>query len=161
MLAEKTVQMENYERAPLAGDWLGVLRRYFLFVLPAHLAWETLQLPLYRIWHDGTAGEIAFAVIHCTAGDMLISAACLLAALLATGTGQWPAARFRAVAGLAIALGVSYTVFSEWLNLVVRESWAYSDLMPLVPPLGTGLSPVLQWIAIPLAGFYIVRRGRT
>ena len=152
--------MENQGRAPLDGDWLGVLRRYFLFILPAHLAWETLQLPLYMIWSEGSPGDIAFAVIHCTAGDLLISAACLLAALLAAGSSAWPTARFWRVAALAIILGVAYTVFSEWLNLVVRQSWAYSDLMPIVPPFGTGLSPLLQWIVIPLAGFRWAEGGR-
>jgi len=60
---------------------------------------------------------------------------------------------------LAVLFGVSYTVFSEWLNIEVRQAWAYRDAMPVVPVLGAGLSPVLQWIIVPLAGFWwAVRR---
>jgi hypothetical protein len=49
----------------------------------------------------------------------------------------------------AILLGLCYTVFSEWLNTQVRQSWSYTEAMPLVPPLGTGLAPLLQWLIVP------------
>ena len=60
------------------------------------------------------------------------------------GELSWPARAHRRVAALTIGFGAGYTVFSEWLNTVVRKSWAYSDLMPAVPVIGTGLSPLLQ-----------------
>ena len=44
----------------------------------------------------------------------------------------------------AIVVGLCYTVFSEWLNTQVRHSWSYTGAMPLLPPLGTGLTPFLQ-----------------
>lgn len=137
-----------------AEPWLAALRRYAIVSVLGHIAWETLQLPFYTIWFEGTAAQIAFAVAHCTGGDMLIAAATLLAALLVFGRG-WPTdqAAYRGVAIATIALGIAYTVFSEWLNVNVREAWAYSPWMPRLPPLGTGLSPLLQWIAVPLAAF--------
>ena len=146
--------------------WRLVLRRYFLVVAVGNLAWETAQLPLYTIWREGTARTMAVAVLHCTAGDLLIAAATPLLSLMILGHG-WPM-RTAAVCGVAAATtvaGVGYTVFSEWLNIVVRQSWAYSDLMPVIPGLGTGVSPVAQWIVIPAAGFWWARRanlgGRT
>lgn len=141
--------------------WLGVLRRYLLFVAPANLAWESAHLPLYTIWRAGSPGEIAFAVLHCTGGDVLIAVACLFGALTIAGSPSWPGdgRAFRRVGLVAIGAGVAYTIFSEWLNIVVRKSWAYSDLMPVIPGLDAGLSPVLQWIAIPLAGLWWARRG--
>ena len=54
---------------------------------------------------------------------------------------------------LTVIFGLAYTLFSEWFNIEVRETWAYSDLMPVIPIIDAGLSPVLQWIVIPLAGF--------
>ena len=65
------------------------------------------------------------------------------------------------VAGVAIVLGVLYTAFSEWLNVAVRGSWAYSDWMPVIR-VGTfaiGLSPLLQWIVVPTLTFLCVRRA--
>lgn len=81
------------------------------------------------------------------------------ACLLLAGDG-WPHERcaFRRVAAITIAGGVGYTVFSEWLNTTVRKSWAYSELMPIVPGLEIGLSPLAQWIVMPLLGFWWARR---
>lgn len=141
------------------GAWLRTLRRYIAFVVPAHLLWEFAQLPLYTIWRDGTPGEILFAVVHCTGGDALIAITALVSALLLAGKG-WPVARdcYGRVAAIAIVIGVGYTAFSEWLNTVVREAWAYSDLMPVIPLIEAGLSPILQWVLIPLAAFWWSRR---
>jgi hypothetical protein len=138
--------------------WLGTLRHYLLFVFTANLIWEVLQLPLYTIWVESTFVEIVFAVVHCTGGDLLIALTCLVTALLVLGANTWSAKHYRHVAILAIILGIIYTIFSEWLNTVVRESWAYSELMPVLPPFGTGLSPLLQWIVIPVAGLWWARR---
>jgi hypothetical protein len=83
--------------------WFSAVRSYILVVAVASLVWEFAQLPLYTIWTEGTIGEIAFAVLHCTAGDVLIAAITLLAAVLTAG-GNWPARRFVHVALLAITL---------------------------------------------------------
>lgn len=146
---------------PAAADWLVVLRRYVLFIAPANLLWESSHLPLYTIWTDASAREMAFAVVHCTGGDVLIATASLILALLVAANRSWPlgAPSYRRVALVAVALGVGYTIFSEWLNVVVRRSWAYSPLMPVIPFLDAGLSPVMQWIAVPIAGFWFARRN--
>ena len=99
-----------------------------------------------------------FAAIHCTGGDVLIATASLLLALILIGEGAWPAHGFGKVAALTIALGLSYTVFSEWLNTVVRVSWSYSERMPVIPSIGVGLSPLAQWLIIPLSGFWWAQR---
>lgn len=135
--------------------WLGALRTYFAAVALGNLAWEILQLPLYTIWTTGTLGEQAFAVVHCTGGDILIALAALsLALVLVGGRGFWP------VAILAIGLGVAYTGFSEWLNVYLRRSWAYSDWMPLIS-IGRhriGLSPILQWLLVPAFSLWAASR---
>ena len=125
-----------------------------------HVSWESLQLPLYTIWRTGTPREIAFAVVHCTAGDVLLAAFWLFAAVVVLGDREWPAEHFARVAVAAIAIGVGYTIYSEWLNVVIRKSWAYTELMPTLPVLGTGLSPVLQWLVIPSIALYSVGRQR-
>lgn len=141
------------------GAWFPVLRRYVLFVASVNLLWEIAQFPLYTLWYEGTVGEIAFAVAHCTAGDVMIASLTLLAALLLIGDRTWPVRRYWAVAGLALVFGVGYTIFSEWLNTEIRGSWAYADAMPVLPIIGAGLTPFLQWILIPLAGFWWARRA--
>jgi hypothetical protein len=140
------------------GSWLSALRRYLLVILIGNLVWEALHLPLYTIRQDGTLTELVFAVIHCTGGDILIALSALVLALVLVGDGRWPARGYVVVAALAIAFGLGYTIISEWLNIVVRKSWAYSELMPVIPVIDAGLSPVAQWIVLPLAGFWFARR---
>src|SRR3546814_16537515 len=56
-------------------DWLTALRRYLVAITVGNLVWEFAHLPLYTIWYEGTPGEILFAVLHCTGGDLLIASA--------------------------------------------------------------------------------------
>ena len=126
----------------------------------AHLVWETVQLPLYTIWLDNSSQDIAFAVVHCTVGDIMIAGLSLLAALVVLGARTWPTERFLPVVAVTILIGIAATIFGEWLNTSVRKSWTYSVLMPVVPWIGTGLSPLLQWIVVPVLGFAAVKRNR-
>jgi hypothetical protein len=134
-------------------DWVAVLRRYFLFSAGGHLAWETAHIPLYTIWIEGTWGEIGFAILHCTGGDLLIAMSTLLLSLFLVGNAIWPLERKHRVLIVALVFGVAYTVFSEWLNIVVRAAWAYRDVMPVVPILDAGLTPLLQWLIVPTTAY--------
>lgn len=126
-----------------------VFLRYLAVTAVANLVWETVQIPLYTIWRTGSPSKIAFAIVHCTVGDVLIAGAALLLALLLTGRVAWPRSRDLRVIAAATMLGIAYTVFSEWLNVRVRGSWTYDAMMPVVPLFGTGLTPLLQWVIIP------------
>lgn len=139
------------------ADWLRGLKVYLAVTAVANLAWEILQLPLYTIWTTGTAREVVFAVVHCTGGDVLIALTALTLALVAVGTKDWPAESHQRVMFVTVVLGVGYTIFSEWLNIVVRANWAYAPSMPIVPIINTGLSPLLQWIVIPLLALSLAR----
>lgn len=145
----------------VSPGWLAALRAWLLVVAGGNFLWEAAHLPLYTIWRTGTWRENAFAVVHCTGGDLLIATASLTLALVLAGHRDWPARRFGAVAALTIVSGVAYTAFSEWLNIVLRASWAYSELMPVVRLGGfeLGLSPVAQWIVVPVLAFAWARRG--
>ena len=146
----------------VACPWLLTLRVYLGVLLIGDLIWEALQLPLYTIWTTGTPREQAFAVVHCTFGDLVIATCALTLALLLVGAPDWPRDRFWPVAILTVAFGLAYTAFSEWRNVVARASWAYSDWMPVIPIAGLsiGVSPLLQWIVVAAAAFAITGRGQ-
>lgn len=131
-----------------------VASRYLLIATAMDLVWEVVQLPLYTLWRTATPGGLAYAVIHCTAGDLIILAAALWLALVLTGDAAWPRRGYARVALVAAFFGVSYTVFSEWLNVEVWRNWTYGPLMPLLP-LGIGLTPFLQWLVIPPVAFVV------
>lgn len=141
--------------------WLATLRRYLVVMAVANLVWESLHLPLYTIWQEGPLSESAFAAIHCALADVLIALSALVLALFLLGDSRWPQSRYLIVAGAAMLFGVAYTIFSEWVNVEVRKSWAYAPAMPIIPLpwFNLGLSPLLQWIFIPAAGF-LIARGR-
>ena len=130
------------------------LARYLAAVVALNLAWEVGQMPLYTLWTSGSAGDIAFALLHCTAGDAVIAAGAIVLAWLVAGRPAWPNERFLAVAALAVAGGLAYTVWSEWHNVYVAQTWAYAPAMPTV--LGIGLAPVVQWSLIPPAAMALV-----
>lgn len=135
--------------------WRPILRWLSLAAL-LNLAWEIAQLPLYTIFHEGRPGQIAFAVAHCTAGDVLIALACYLVASAVTHDLAWPWHRPGLGVAVAIIIGVTYAVFSEWLNVSVRGSWAYTEAMPQISDIG--LTPLLQWVLMPLAALWFARQ---
>lgn len=129
-------------------EWPGALRRYLGASLVLHLVWEVVQLPLYTVWSKPIATR-AFAVIHCSIGDVMIAGLSILAALALIGRSEWPRSGAWSVWLLLLVFGVGYTVYSEWLNVSVRHSWAYAPWMPTLPVIGTGLAPLLQWLVVP------------
>lgn len=133
--------------------------RYLAFIALGNLVWEIAQLPLYIVWSSGTWLDLIIVVVHCTLGDILISSVCFVLAFLVSGRSRvdrWA----RRIPAISIPFGVGYTVFSEWLNVSVRESWAYAPAMPVLPGIGTGLSPLFQWLVVPALGFWFVSRSR-
>ena len=128
-----------------------ILRRYLPWLAGLSLAWEIAQLPLYTLWEEATPAYIAFAVAHCTIGDILIGMVTLALSLVLMRSGspeQWPRAR---IAVLTVIAAVSYTALSEWINTVALLSWEYSSLMPRLrlAEIELGLSPLAQWLVIP------------
>lgn len=128
--------------------WHSAIRTYVLAVAGLNLLWEFAQLPFYTIWRTGSIQDIIIAVLHCTAGDVVIAISALILALMLLGTGDWPKQRYLPVSAFAVLLGLVYTIYSEQLNIANR-AWAYSDLMPIIPWLDVGLTPILQWPVVP------------
>ncbi len=131
---------------------------YLLIAAIGDLTWEAVQIPLYTIWWTGTARQNLVAVVHCTGGDVLITTATLLIATLFAWLRGWNPFGLKMV-GTAIVLGIAYTIMSEWLNVEVWGNWSYTAAMPVLPWIGTGLAPVLQWAVVPGFAFAISRRA--
>lgn len=131
--------------------------RYLALATVLNLGWEILQLPLYTIWTAGSPTQQAWAVAHCTVGDALIATSCLGIAILITGQRAWPHSQYWSVAAAATVVGLVYTVFSEWLNVDLRGAWGYAATMPRAPLLGTGVSPLAQWLVVPSLSFVLTR----
>ena len=141
--------------------------RYVPLLGALNLIWEIGQLPLYALWKEAPASFIAYAVVHCTLGDVAIGTLALVVALIATRARAVETWRWRQVALFLVIPAVGYTTLSEWINTVARAGWAYSASMPVVNLGGfeIGLSPLAQWLVIPpvalwLAGFCSVEKAK-
>jgi hypothetical protein len=99
-----------------------------------NLAWEAAHVRLYTIW--------------------------LLLALIAGREGALARWRWPRIGLLTVVFGVSYTVFSEWMNITLLRSWTYADAMPTVAIGGfeLGVTPLAQWLVVPPLALYLARR---
>lgn len=138
-------------------SWLFILRKYLPRLALCSLAWEMAQLPLYTLCAAPRWESIAFAVAHCTVGDVMIGTATLVVALVLCRVGKpanWPRMK---VGMLSVVLAVAYTVLSERINLA-RGSWSYSAWMPILPWIEVGLAPVAQWLIVPSIAWWWANR---
>jgi hypothetical protein len=150
---------------PAGGTWCGdpeawrfVLGHYLPALAAFNLLWEVAQLPLYTLWKEAPRAYIAYAVLHCTVGDVLIGVGALLTVLIATRASVLREWHWMRLGVVAVLIGLAYTAFSEWMNTVVRAGWTYSEWMPVLPFVPIGLSPVLQWVVVPTAALVFSRR---
>jgi hypothetical protein len=132
---------------------------YLPWLAALNLAWEAAQLPLYTLWTEATPGYIAFSVLHCTLGDVIIGMAALGVALIVTRAPDLARWHWTPIAAATAIGGAAYTVLSEWLNTVTVRSWTYSELMPVVavPGAEIGLSPLAQWLLLPPLALWLAR----
>lgn len=141
---------------------LFILAGYLPWLAGLNLAWETAHVSLYRLWTEATPLYIAFSVVHCTLGDVLIGLAALLLALImgrAKPLAEWRWGRIAAFTALA---GTAYTVFSEWMNTSVLGAWSYAGTMPTLrlADIEIGASPLAQWLVLPPLSLYLARKTR-
>ena len=134
------------------------LWQWALLALGLHLVWEIGQLPLYTVWQETSAWRMTLYVAHCTLGDGLVATLAYLAVALAWRQPDWPWQRPWTGGAMLVALGLGYTVFSEWYNVYRLASWGYEDAMPRI--LGIGLMPLLQWLIVPIVMLVLIRRTR-
>ena len=137
--------------------WRFVFVRFVPLLAAGNLVWETLHLPFYTLWDAASVRSRAFAVIHCTIGDVMIGTAALIVSVMLFGRQGWPYLRHAPVLCATTLAGIGYTVFSEWVNTQFTMTWQYAESMPRVPPLGTGVTPLLQWMIVPPAAYLLTR----
>lgn len=142
--------------------WSFIARRYLPCLGLLMLAWEIAHSPLYTIWREAEPAYLAFSVLHCTLGDVLIGGCALILALVLGREGFLAHWRWGRIAFFATILGLAYTVFSEWMNVTMLRSWVYAESMPKLEVAGfeLGLTPLAQWLVVPAAALHLGRMAR-
>lgn len=145
--------MQNWRQQPEV--------RVLMLGLPLELLWEIAQFPLYTVWYEQSWTYILYSLLHCTFGDLLILLIAYEAVALAHRNRRWFVAHPLS-GGLAFTLlGVGYTIYSEIKNVRIEQTWGYTAHMPIVPLLGVGLAPLLQWVVIPPLLIGLLRKPST
>jgi hypothetical protein len=122
------------------------------FVL--NLTWEIAQVRLYRIWAEADGLTVAWALFHCSLGDVTIALAMFALAIIVLWRKDWPASRPWTGGAIVVIGAMAFTAWSEWYNVYRAGNWGYTASMPMI--FGIGLSPLLQWLILPpvLVGAY-------
>lgn len=131
-----------------------------LFAFLLNHPWEFLQAPLFRGMATAPHWDAVKLCTAATLGDAAIETAAFWAVAAVAG----PSWVLRPGAGQItgfVAIGLAITVLAEWLATGQFRWWEYADAMPIVPLLGVGLSPLLQWILLPPLLAWFVRRQLT
>lgn len=91
-------------------------------------------------------------------GDMVITLIAFWVASFLTGTRHWAALPNRWTTAAWLSTGLAITVALEFYSTEIAGRWAYDVTMPRLPVIGTGLSPLLQWITVPMLVLCYLRR---
>ena len=115
-----------------------------------HFVWEFLQVPTYAGMSELDHWEGVKVCTSATVGDVGFALSAFWITSMLSKTRYWLVTPTSWQLGFFIFIGLALTVAFEYYYTSVSLRWTYSNLMPLVPPFGTGLSPLVQWIVIPL-----------
>ena len=132
--------------------------RLLSIALPLELLWEIAQFPLFTLWYEGSWPSILFALVHCTLGDLIIMFCAYSLVSLINKSRFWYQNKAAILLNgfLFTLFGLTYTVYSETINVSIRGTWEYTELMPMIPLLNVGSMPFLQWLIIPPLSLYFL-----
>lgn len=118
--------------------------------------WEVIHTYFYTLKFFPFS-TMLYHWLHCTLGDVAISLGSFWLVSLACRTRRWLFRINRLKIFGFIMVGVIYTIISELVNVNIYKSWDYNQMMPIIPWIKVGLTPVLQWIIIPPVVIFLVR----
>ena len=95
--------------------------------------------------------------VRATLGDVLILLAAFSTGSAVVRERGWLVTSRRVPAVITVTTGLVITVIFEWLATGALGRWSYADSMPLVPGIGIGLTPFLQWLLLPPIILWLAR----
>ncbi len=118
--------------------------------------WEVAQTYFYTM-KDAPFNTMLYGWIHCTLGDVILTMVSFWIVSLISRSRRWLLHLSPPNFIAFIMIGVATAVVSERVNVHIFKSWAYNELMPLIPWIKVGLTPFLQWMVIPPVAILLVR----
>ena len=128
----------------------------FSFLL--NFLWEIQQMPFFRVSPEFDYTDIVNNCTLATFGDAGISLIAFTTVAVLSKLRRWILQPSWQQIGIFISVGIIITIIFEALATGFLNRWQYSEAMPTLPVLGTGLLPVLQWLIIPLLIVWFVKK---
>ena len=133
----------------------------FVFAVLLNFPWELMQVPFYQGMGAAAHWGAVKVCTRATLGDGIIMLIAYWGAAIVARDRWWFLKPRPMPLVVLLAVGVAITVFLERLATVSDDpdwGWRYAETMPIVPGLGIGLTPLLQWIVLPLVLVWFVKR---
>ena len=132
-----------------------------IFAFLLNYPWEFLQAPFFEGMAVATHWDAVKVCTRATFGDAVIMLIAYWSVAVAASDRWWLRAPSRVQMLGFIAAGVIITVAIEHFATQSMDpscGWRYAETMPIVPVVGIGLTPLLQWLLIPPLAIWFVRR---
>jgi len=129
---------------------------FFAFLI--NFVWEMLQMPLFDFPAQTSLPQMNLACLQASAGDALMVVIAFWIVAAHRKDRQWIFHPPASALALFLAQGVLMTIAFETIAIGPLHRWAYTEAMPTLPILGTGLAPLAQWLILPLIILYVVKR---
>jgi hypothetical protein len=131
-----------------------------VFALLLNFPWDVLQAPLFDGMAAAPHSAVIGACLQATLGDAVIMLLAHAGIVAVTRRRRWVLMPSRREVAGFVAVGVGITAVIEWLATRGHwaQTWAYSTAMPVIPGIEIGVSPLLQWVVVPLVALWFLRR---
>lgn len=133
----------------------------FIFAFLINYPWENLQAPLFAGMKAAAHWNAVKACTQASLGDATIMLLAYLGVAGAKRDRWW----FRSPSSGPligfVGIGVIITFLTEYLattSVNPNWGWRYANSMPVLPLIGLGLTPLLQWLLLPPIAIWFVRR---
>lgn len=143
------------EREKVVRQFIGLITVIFIVAFFLHFVWEMWQIPFFLDMGDAPHSEVVGLCTKAAVGDAVMATiAYIMGALIARHVNWLLVPRMGSLLAY-FATGLVLTVILEYQATDIDDRWQYSELMPRLPLLNTGLVPLLQWVLLPLGTLYL------
>ena len=129
---------------------------FFSFLI--NFVWEMLQMPLFEYPIEFSPSAMNLSCTKASIGDAFITIVSFWFVALIRKNRYWIIKVSFWDLTLFLIPGIVITICFEALATGPLNRWTYSEVMPTIPYIGTGLAPILQWLILPLLTVFIVKR---
>lgn len=117
--------------------------------------WELAHSPLY-LWHQYDFEHVLICALASLADTVIVLIMIFLFGLLFKNVFWVNHLTVSRIIVLAMVGAIGAIIGEMWHTS--KGDWAYADYMPLIPWLGVGVSPVLQFTILPLIIFIVNKK---